>query len=218
MLSLRPGDKSSYAVPAFIQGALLRLLLLGRCTLYDIGAGLTFFERRTSRCRRSLGSFNRRAAKDIYAPANMRYGGNVFGLKMLAITRAYLCRGGVLLRPRTICGSRRPRATRTAKSFPSSPRGQSGKPHDSFSALLIQLEFPRVTIPKAKDIQGLSPITRSQFWFISDRRGLRRRSNIALAILTHITAASGSKFSKVMRLGVPYEESKENLGGTFSSR
>ena len=43
MLSLRPGDKSRYAIPAFIQGLYFDWHFWG-ATLYDVGIGLTFFD------------------------------------------------------------------------------------------------------------------------------------------------------------------------------
>jgi hypothetical protein len=42
-VSLRPGDKSRYQVPAFIQGLYLDLHAMG-ATYYDVGMGLTFFD------------------------------------------------------------------------------------------------------------------------------------------------------------------------------
>jgi hypothetical protein len=42
-VTLRKGDKASYEVPAFIQGLYVDFHFWG-ATLFDIGAGLTFFD------------------------------------------------------------------------------------------------------------------------------------------------------------------------------
>ncbi len=157
MLSLRPGDKSSYAVPAFIQGLYFDWHFWG-ATLYDIGVGLTFFDQNV-KVQAQFGQFTAEQRK-IFTPANMRYGGNVFGLKMLA-NLAYVP-ADYFFGPDFMWLSA---TAAIGANFSVFTESQSGKPQ-ILSALLIQLEFPRVTIPKRKTFKTFSLYTEGQFWFI----------------------------------------------------
>jgi hypothetical protein len=174
--SIRPGDKSAYAVPAFIQGLYFDWHFWG-ATLYDIGVGLTFFDENV-KLQAQFGQFTQEQ-RLIFTTNNMRYGGNVLGLKMLA-NLAYVPFDYFL-------GPDFSWLTGTAAigaNFSIFSESQSGKAQ-MLSALLLQLEFPRVTLPKRETFRTFSLYTELQLWFIPtdvDSAEVEIRS-----ILPHIT-------------------------------
>ena len=81
-LALRKGDKSSYEVPAFIQGLYFDWHFWG-ATLFDIGAGLSFFDDNV-RIQVQWGQFTQ-TQREMFTKTNQRYGGDsVLGAKILA--------------------------------------------------------------------------------------------------------------------------------------
>lgn len=157
-LALRKGDKASYEVPAFIQGLYFDWHFWG-ATLFDIGAGLSFFDDNV-RLQVQWGQFTQ-TQRDMFTKTNQRYGGDsVFGAKILANVAYipfmyFLGRDYEWLSANVTVGA----------NFTRFNEGQSGKPQ-VLSALLAQLEFPRVTFAKQKMFRTFSVYTEGQLWFI----------------------------------------------------
>lgn len=162
-LALRKGDKASYAVPAFIQGLYLDFHFWG-ASLFDIGAGLTFFDDNV-RLQVQWGQFTqdqRDAVSGLFGlpSSDMRYGGNIFGLKLLANIFTlpfsfFFGRDWEWLSASFALGANFSLFTET----------NSGKPQ-FLSALLGQLEFPRVHLANMKAFSTFSFYTEGSLWFI----------------------------------------------------
>ncbi|WP_439647431.1 Ig-like domain-containing protein [Brucepastera parasyntrophica] len=157
VLSLRAGDKSRYAIPSFIQGLYFDWHVWGG-TLYDIGVGLTFFDNNV-KVQAQFGQFTTRQ-RELFTDANMRYGGNVFGFKLLAnvgyIPMDFFFGPDLSWLSATIA---------IGANFSIFTESQSGQPQ-ILSAVLAQLEFPRVTLPKRTTFRIFSFYTEFQLWFI----------------------------------------------------
>jgi len=157
MLSLRPGDKSAYAVPSFIQGLYFDWHFWG-ATFYDVGLGLTFFDDNV-KLQGQFGQFTDEQ-RALFTMNEMRYGGDVLGIKLLAnlayIPMEYFF--GPDFSWLSATGA-------VGANFSMFSETQSGKPQ-ILSAVLTQLEFPRVTIPKQTLFSTFSAYTEIQFWFI----------------------------------------------------
>jgi len=163
-VTLRKGDKASYEVPAFIQGLYLDLHFWG-ATLYDIGAGLSFFDDNV-RLQFQWGQFTQKQRDAVSTMFNqaltaMRYGGDhVLGLKILAnITSIpfsfFLGRDWEWLYATFAVGAQFSWFDQTA----------SGKTQ-TLSALLLQIEFPKVKIKNAKAFSTFAFYTEGSLWFI----------------------------------------------------
>ena len=163
-VTLRKGDKASYEVPAFIQGLYLDLHFWG-ATLYDIGAGLTFFDDNV-KLQGQWGQFTQKQRDAVSTMLNqgstaMRYGGDhVLGLKILAnITSIpfsfFLGRDWEWLYATFAVGAQFSWFDQTA----------SGKTQ-TLSALLLQIEFPKVKIKNAKAFSTFAFYTEGSLWFI----------------------------------------------------
>ena len=156
-LFLRKGDKASYEVPAFIQGLYIDAQFWG-ATLYSVGAGLSFFDDNV-RLQAQFGQFTQEQ-RNIFSATNSRYGGNVVGGKILANV-AYIPfmyffgRDYEWLSANVTVGANFSRFSQTG----------SGKPQ-ILSAVLAQLEFPRVTFQKQKMFRTIAVYTEGQLWFI----------------------------------------------------
>ena len=157
-LSLRKGDKASYQVPSFIQGLYFDWKFWG-ATLFDIGVGLTFFDD-VVKVQFQWGQFTQ-AQRDIFSKSDMRYGGdNVMGIKILAnvanIPFAYFFgRDFEWLSANIAVGANFTR-------FNESASGEA----QILSALLAQVEFPKVTFPQLKMFSTFSLYTEVSLWFI----------------------------------------------------
>lgn len=163
-VTLRKGDKSSYEVPSFIQGLYLDFHV-GGSTLYDVGAGLTFFDDNV----KLQGTFGQLTQEqyDAYLaifgqPSEpLRYGGtHVIGLKILANVAQlpfsyFLGRDWEWLYSTFAIGAQFSWYDQTA----------SGKTQ-TLSALLFQLEFPKVKFKKAKAFSSFAFYTEPSIWFI----------------------------------------------------
>ncbi len=162
-LALRKGDKASYEVPAFIQGLYLDFHFWG-ASLFDIGAGLTFFDDNV-RLQFQWGQFTqsqRDAVSGLFKLENtdMRYGGNIFGMKLLAniftLPFSYFFgRDWEWLYASFALGANFSLFTET----------NSGKPQ-FLSALLCQIEFPRIHLNNLKMFSTFSFYTEGSLWFI----------------------------------------------------
>ena len=157
-LALRKGDKSSYEVPAFIQGLYLDWHFWG-ATLFDIGAGLSFFDDNV-RLQFQWGQFTQ-AQRDMFSKTSMRYGGDsIFGGKILANVAYipfmyFLGRDWEWLSANVTVGA----------NFTRFNESGSGKAQ-ILSALLVQLEFPRISFAKQKMFRTIAFYTEGQLWFI----------------------------------------------------
>ena len=161
---LRKGDKSAYEVPSFIQGLYLDFHFWG-ATLYEIGAGLTFFDDNV-KVQFQWGQFTqsqRDMANSILGkdPTVMRYGGdNVFGFKLLAnisqIPFSYFWgHDWEWLYANFAVGAQFSRFNETG----------SGKPQ-WLSAIELQMEFPRIVRKNASMFSAFSFYTEASLWFI----------------------------------------------------
>ena len=156
-IALRAGDKAGYEIPGFIQGLYLDASFWG-ATLFNIGAGLTFFDDNV-KLQVQYGQFTQ-AQRDMFSPTELRYGGDVFGMKLLANIayipfRSFLGPDWDWLSMGFALGANFSLFTDTA----------SGKAQ-MLSALLAQMEFPRCTFRKAKCFRTISLYSEFQLWFI----------------------------------------------------
>jgi len=127
-------------------------------TLWDIGAGLTFFDDNV-RLQLKFGQFTEQQW-GLFFEEPFRYGGNVIGGKLLANIgtlpfRYFFGPNWEWLSANLTLGANFSMFTKT----------QSGSPQ-MLSAILAQLEFPRVTIPKQKMFRVFAFYTEAQVWFI----------------------------------------------------
>ena len=157
-LSLRKGDKSSYEVPKFIQGLYLDWKFWG-ATLFDIGAGLTFFDDNV-KLQFQWGQFTQ-AQRNLFSLTQSRYGGdNVMGIKILANVASipfsfFFGRDWEIVSASVAIGA----------NFTYFNETNSGKPQ-ILSALLLQLELPKFTFKKMKMFSAFSFYTEASLWFI----------------------------------------------------
>lgn len=157
-LALRKGDKSSYEVPAFIQGLYLDWHFWG-ATLFDIGVGLSFFDDNV-RLQAQWGQFTQ-TQRNMFSKTDFRYGGDsVIGGKILANVAYipfmyFLGRDYEWLSANVTVGA----------NFTRFNESGSGKAQ-ILSAVLAQLEFPRITFAKQKMFRTIALYTEGQLWFI----------------------------------------------------
>lgn len=162
-VTLRSGDKSSYEVPSFIQGLYFDWHFLG-ATMFDVGLGLTFFDDNV-KLQAQFGQMTQSQYEMLcnwggHEVTKFRYGGNVVGAKLLANVaylpfRYFFGPDWEWLSANVTLGANFSRFSET----------QSGKAQ-FLSAVLAQLEFPRITIPKQKMFRTFSVYTEFQLWFI----------------------------------------------------
>ncbi|MCR5612963.1 Ig-like domain-containing protein [Treponema sp.] len=156
-LALRKGDKAGYEVPSFIQGLYIDASFWG-ATMFSVGAGLSFFDDNV-KLQVQWGQFTQ-AQREIFSQTQMRYGGNVLGAKLLA-NIAYI--------PfRSMFGPDwdwLSMGIALGANFSVFFETASGKPQ-VLSAVLGQIEFPRVTFKKAKCFRTISLYSEFQLWFI----------------------------------------------------
>ncbi len=157
-LALRQGDKSSYEIPGFIQGLYFDWQFWG-ATLFNVGAGLTFFDDNV-KLQVQWGQFTQQQ-RALFDDSTMRYGGDsIFGIKLLANVfympfRYYLGPDWEWLSLNVALGANFTRFNETG----------SGKAQ-VLSAGLLQLEFPRITFSKQKMFRTIAFYTEGQLWFI----------------------------------------------------
>ena len=178
---LRVGNKSSYEIPGFLQGLYIEGIIppfikqlvpemptffAGGATYTDFGLGLSFFDDNvkvqvqygyiTNDIFESLGGQN---------PPGLRYGGHVLGLKLLA--NIYQLPFGAFAGPDWEWLSASFALGANFSLFDLAQEGytQSGT-STWMSALLLQVEFPKVTIPKWKALRKFSLFTEGQLWFV----------------------------------------------------
>ncbi len=158
-LALRKGDKASYEVPSFIQGLYLDWHFWG-ATLFDIGVGLTFFDDAV-KLQFQWGQFTQ-AQREMFSKSDYRYGGNnVMGIKILAniaqIPFSYfLGHDWEWLSSSVAVGAQ----------FSRFDNSDNDNDAQILSALLAQIEFPKVKFPKMKMFSSFSAYTEFSLWFI----------------------------------------------------
>jgi hypothetical protein len=155
--ALRKGDKGAYEVPGFIQGLYFDTHFLG-ASLYDVGMGLSFFEDNV-KLQIAYGQLTQEQY-EIFGTGPLRYGGDVLGLKLLANVYALPFRS--ILGPDWAWLSA---SAAVGANFSLFSETQSGSP-TWLSALLGQIEFPRVTIPRRKFLRTFAVYTEFQLWFV----------------------------------------------------
>lgn len=128
-------------------------------TLFDIGVGLTFFDDAV-KLQFQWGQFTQEQ-RDMFSKTDMRYGGdNVMGVKILANVAQipfsyFLGHDWEWLSSSVAIGAQFTR-------FNESGSGDA----QILSALLTQIEFPKVTFPKMKMFSSFSAYTEFSLWFI----------------------------------------------------
>ncbi len=162
-ITLRKGDKAAYQVPSFIQGLYLDFHFWGS-TLFEIGAGLTFFDDNV-KVQAEWGQFTqeqRDAVSDLFgiAMTDTRYGGNVFGLKILAnivsIPFSYFFGHDFdWLYSSVAIGAQ----------FSWFDLTQSGKTQ-TLAALIGQIELPKVKLKNVKMFSQFAFYFEGSLWFI----------------------------------------------------
>lgn len=155
--ALRKGDKASYELPGFIQGLYFDGHFWG-ATMYDVGVGLTFFDDNV-KLQVQYGQFTQEQWS-TFSSEKMRFGGDVFGAKLLA-NLLYLP-ASYFLGPDFSWLSA---SMAVGANFSRFSESQSGQPQ-ILSAVVGQLEFPRVTFAKRKMLRTFSLYTEAQLWFI----------------------------------------------------
>jgi len=187
---LRKGDKMFYGVPGFIKGLyfegiippVLKLvwkdapsIFAGGATFFDVGMGLSFFDDNvklqvsygmmTQDQYEKLGGPPRYTDKDGVLRNSLRYGGHVLGLKILAniYTLPFSSFGG----PDWQWLSASLAVGANFSLFDLAKQGYTQSGNSTWmSAMLLQLEFPKVTIPKRTFLRTFSLFTEGQLWFV----------------------------------------------------
>ena len=154
---LRKGDKSSYEVPGFIQGLYFDFHFWGG-TFFEVGMGLTFFDDNV-KLQVQYGQLTE-SQWSSFSSGPMRYGDTVFGAKLLA--NIFYLPFGYLLGPDWDWLST---SLALGANYSYFTKTQSGKPQ-MLSAVLAQLEFPRITVNKWSMFRTYALYTEFQLWFV----------------------------------------------------
>ena len=162
-IALRKGDKSSYELPAFMQGMYLDFRFWG-ATLFSVGVGLTAFSD-VVKVQLSYGQFTqqqRNAVSNVLGRelTDGRYGGHVGSFKILATVSSipfsyFLGHDWDWLSATVSLGA----------DFSIFSETGSGKPQ-VLSAVLGQLEFPKVKLQNVKAFSSFALYTEASVWFI----------------------------------------------------
>ena len=176
---LRRGDKAFYEVPGFIRGLYVEGILPpfikmaandapvifgGGATFFDVGVGLSFFDDNV-KLQVSYGQLTQSQFELIGGDAPVRYGGHVLGIKLLA--NIYQLPFGSLIGPDWEWLSATFAVGANFSLFDLGKEGYTQSGNSTWmSALLMQIEFPRVTIPKRTNFRTFSLFTEGQLWFV----------------------------------------------------
>ena len=166
---MRKGDKAAYEVPKFIQGLYFDASVWG-ATLWNFGVGLTAFDGAV-KVQANFGQFTQEQRDSISSmfgkePTGLRFGGNVFGGKIIAQLayipfRYFWGRDWDWLTATVSIGANFSYFTDSGASSTTGERVAQ-----VLSAALMQLEFPRVTFENAKYFRTWSTYVEPQIWFI----------------------------------------------------
>ncbi|MCL2879647.1 MAG: neuraminidase, partial [Treponema sp.] len=176
---LRKGDLAAYEVPGFIQGLYVEgiippfikqiapkapVLFAGGATYFDAGMGLSFFQDNV-KVQVQYGFMTQDLYESLGATGDLRYGGQVLGLKLIA--NLYTLPFGSFAGPdwEWLFLSLGIGANFSLFDIANEGYTQSGTP-TWMSALIMQLEFPKVTIPKRSFLRTFSFFTEGQLWFV----------------------------------------------------
>jgi len=176
---LRSGDKSAYEVPGLLQGLYIESVIppfisyffdgvppffSGGATFMDAGLGLSFFDDNV-KFQVQYGFMTPEIYQAMGDGEKLRYGGDVLGLKLLA--NLYSLPFGSFMGPdwEWLSASFAIGANFSYFDFLQKELTQSKKP-TWLSALLLQVEFPKVTIPERSFLRTFSLFTEGQLWFI----------------------------------------------------
>lgn len=180
-IALRKGDKATYGVPKFIQGLHFEMGFWG-ASLWNMGIGLSFFDDNV-KLQFHYGQFTQKQRNLVLKErANLvRYGGHIFSLKLLANIFQlpfgyYFGPDWAWLHMTGALGAQFSLFTDT----------QSGRPQ-VLSALLTQLEFPRVKLPKRKHFSSFSFFTEGQLWFIPTDVDSSSKKSAIKSVVPHIS-------------------------------
>ena len=176
---LRKGDKAFYGVPGFIKGLYVEgiippviklawedapVVFAGGATFFDIGLGLSFFDDNV-KLQVSYGQMTQSQYELIGGTEAVRYGGHVLGLKLLA--NIYQLPFGSFLGPDWEWLSATFAIGANFSLFDLAKEGYTQSGNSTWmSALLAQIEFPRVTIPKRTWLRTFSFFAEGQLWFV----------------------------------------------------
>lgn len=178
---LRPGDKAAYEIPGFIQGLYFEFtippfikqiandslsIFNGGATYMDFGMGLSFFEDNV-KVQLQYGFMTPAIYKSMGGGDNsLRYGGSVLGIKLLA--NLYTLQFGSFAGPDWdwLSASFALGANFSLFDIARQNLTQSNQP-TWISALVTQIEFPKVTIPKRTSLRTFSMFTEGQLWFMT---------------------------------------------------
>ncbi len=163
-VSLRKGDKASYEIPSFIQGLYLDFHFWG-ATLFDIGAGFTAFND-VVKVQIQWGQYTQSQRDAVSSmlgqtTTTLRYGGtSIFGIKILANVADipfsfFFGHDWEWLSASIAVGA-------NFSLFNETSSGSS----QVLSALVAQLEFPKVKIANMKVFSRFSFYTEGTIWFI----------------------------------------------------
>jgi len=185
---LRKGDKAAYEIPGFLQGLYIEgsvppflkqfiwkdapnMPFGGGATYMDVGLGLSFFDDNvkvqgqygflTQDLYEAIGGDKQQPGGD----KTVRYGGHVLAIKLLA--SLYSLPLGSVWGPDFdwLFATFSIGANFSLFDLLQEGYTQSGK-STWMSALLFQIEFPKVTIPKRKKLRTFSLFTEGQLWFV----------------------------------------------------
>jgi hypothetical protein len=177
---LRIGDKAAYEVPGFLQGLYFEGIIppfiqqaakektppvfAGGATYMDVGMGLSFFDDNV-KIQVQYGFMTQDIYESMGGTDPVRYGGHVLGIKLLA--NVYTYPFAALFGPdyEWLWGSIALGANFSFFDMAKEGYTQSGE-STWLSAMLVQLELPRVTIPKRKYLRTFSMFTEGQLWFV----------------------------------------------------
>jgi len=184
--NLRVGDKSAYEIPGFLQGLYLEGIIppflrqiavandfqdymptmpfAGGATYTDFGLGLSFYDDNV-KIQFQYGFLTQDLYESLGGEGAVRYGGHVIGVKIIA--SIYTLPLGSVWGPDFdwLFASFSFGANFSLFDVGQEGYTQSGTP-TWLSALLIQIEFPKVTIPKKKYLRTFSLFTEGQLWFV----------------------------------------------------
>ncbi|MCL2833584.1 MAG: Ig-like domain-containing protein [Treponema sp.] len=176
---LRKGDKAFYEVPGFIKGLYFEATIPpfikqiwntapsifgGGATYMDISVGLSFFDDNV-KLQAGYGIMTQGLYESLGGTEPVRYGGHVLGLKLLA--NIYQLPFASFLGPdwEWLSATFSLGANFSLFDLASEGYTQSGNP-TWLSAVLAQIEFPRITIPKRSYLRTFSMFTEGQLWFV----------------------------------------------------
>jgi len=180
---LRSGDKAAYAVPGFLQGLYIEGVIppfirqiavdkgfdkyvpsafAGGATYTDFGLGLSFFDDNV-KIQAQYGFMHEKQYKALGGD-RLRYGGHVIGIKLLAnlYTLPFAVFGPDW---QWLFASFSLGANFSLFDFLDEDVNQNETP-TWLSAILAQIEFPKVTIKKRKFLRTFSFFIEGQLWFL----------------------------------------------------